>query len=135
YTTLFRSCCVFNKQLQLPDFFDSPTLTSQGLHVWERTFSRSYGTILPSSFTQVLSSALVFSTRSPVSVYSTVVNYLKLRRFSWKSGISYFVGPKTNSSSRLRVMSIRICLDTPPTRLNRDNQRPANLAYSVSPSQ
>ena|SRR5690554_2714107 len=61
------------------------------LHPGERTFSRSYGTILPSSFTQVLSSALVFSTRSPVSVYSTVVYYLKLRRFSWKYGINHFV--------------------------------------------
>jgi len=29
-----------------------------------------------------------------VSVYSTDVNYLKLRRFSWKHGISYFVSHK-----------------------------------------
>jgi hypothetical protein len=91
---VFAECCVFNKQLQLPDFFDSPALTEQVLHAEERTFSRSYGTILPSSFTQVLSSALVFSTRSPVSVYSTVCFYLKLRRFSWKYGISSFVGHK-----------------------------------------
>ena len=43
----------------------SATLNSsirEGLHRRERTFSRSYGTILPSSFTRVLSSALVFST-------------------------------------------------------------------------
>ena len=91
---MFAECCVFNKQLQLPGFFDSPTLTEQVLHARERTFSRSYGTILPSSFTQVLSSASVFSTRSPVSVYSTVVFYLKLRSFSWKSGINHFVDHK-----------------------------------------
>ena len=35
-------------------------------------FSRSYGVILPSSFNMVLSSALVYSTCSPVSVWGTV---------------------------------------------------------------
>ena len=35
-------------------------------------FSRSYGGILPSSFNTVLSSALVFSTCPPVSVWGTV---------------------------------------------------------------
>ena len=46
-----------------------------------RTFSRSYGTILPSSFTRVLSCALVFSTRLPVSVYGTVLYKLWLAAF------------------------------------------------------
>jgi hypothetical protein len=64
---------------------------SKSLHQQGRTFSRSYGTILPSSFTRVLSSALVFSTFPPVSVYGTVTCYLKLRRFSWKHGINTFV--------------------------------------------
>ena len=68
---------------------------SKSHHRQGRTFSRSYGTILPSSFTRVLSSALVFSTFPPVSVYGTVTCYLKLRRFSWKPGISDFTGPKT----------------------------------------
>ena len=31
-------------------------------------------------------------------------------------------------------MNIRICLDILPTRLNRDNQRPDNLTFSVPPS-
>ena len=35
------------------------------------SFSRSYGCILPSSLTTVLSIALVFSTRPPVSVWGT----------------------------------------------------------------
>ena len=65
--------------------------TREGLHQSERTFSRSYGTILPSSFSRVLSSALVFSTRSPVSVWGTVAQYLKLRGFSWKHGINGFI--------------------------------------------
>jgi hypothetical protein len=36
------------------------------------TFSRSYGVILPSSLSRVLSSALGFSPRPPVSVSGTV---------------------------------------------------------------
>ena len=66
------------------------SLESKSHHHSQRTFSRSYGTILPSSFTRVLSSALVFSTRPPVSVWSTIPYNLKLRGFSWKYGIIYF---------------------------------------------
>ena len=46
-------------------FLESSTgisLRSKSDHRHRRAFSRSYGTILPSSFTRVLSSALVFST-------------------------------------------------------------------------
>ena len=71
-------------------------------HQQRRTFSRSYGTILPSSFTRVLSSALGFSPCLPVSVYGTVHSYLKLRRFSWKPGINHFP-LKRGSSSHLRI--------------------------------
>ncbi len=52
-----------------------------GFHTLQRTFSRSYGTILPSSFTRVLSSALVYSTRPPVSVSGTDLNNLTLEAF------------------------------------------------------
>ena len=48
-----------------------------------RTLSRSYGTNLPSSFSRVLSSALEYSSRPPVSVCGTVNVKLKLRGFSW----------------------------------------------------
>ena len=75
----------------------------EGLHRGQRTFSRSYGTILPSSFTRVLSSALVFSTRPPVSVWGTVSDYLKLRGFSWKHGINDF----TTVVARHRVSAYR----------------------------
>lgn len=51
-------------------------------------FSRSYGVILPSSFNMVLSSALVYSTRSPVSVWGTVSSPggspSQFEVFSWK---------------------------------------------------
>ena len=69
----------------------TPTsLESKSHHQQGRTFSRSYGTNLPSSFTRVLSSALGFSPHPPVSVYGTVHYYLKLRSFSWKHGINHF---------------------------------------------
>ena len=60
------------------------------LHTGQHTFSLSYGIILPSSFTRVLSSALVCSTRPPVSVSGTAAINLKLRSFSRKHGINVF---------------------------------------------
>jgi hypothetical protein len=72
----------------------------KGFHLQRRTFSRSYGAILPSSFTQVISHALVFSTCLPVSVCSTVNVHLMLRDFSWKPGITFFspYGPPHHAS-------------------------------------
>ncbi len=114
------------------------SLGSKSHHQSRRTFSRSYGTILPSSFTRVLSSALVFSTRPPVSVWGTVPGYLKLRSFSWKHGINHFVN-FTITRHQLSAFSLkratRIYLSHLPTTLNADNQRRAGLAYSVPPSQ
>jgi hypothetical protein len=59
---------------------------------------------LPSSFTRVLSSALGFSPRPPVSVSGTVSRSLKLRGFSWKQGINHFAS-HGDSSSRLRIVT------------------------------
>ena len=67
-----------------------------------RTFSRSYGTILPSSFTSFLSSALEFSSHPPVSVWGTVKHNLKLRGFSWKHGIDY-LAPEGVATSHLSI--------------------------------
>ena len=54
----------------------------------EHPFSRSYGVILPSYFNMVLSSALVYSTCSPVSVWGTVSSLggspSQFEVFSWK---------------------------------------------------
>ncbi len=47
--------------------------TSKKLPSWRSPFSRSYGGNLPSSFNIVLSSASVFSTCPPVSVWGTVL--------------------------------------------------------------
>ena len=112
----------------------TPTsLESKSHHQQGRTFSRSYGTILPSSFTRVLSSALGFSPHPPVLVWGTVCHYLKLRGFSWKHGIDHFAQKR----ARYHVSGLcsRICLRTLPTRLNRDIQHPDDLAYSVPSSQ
>ena len=96
------------------------------------TFSRSYGAILPSSLTRVLSSALVYSTCLPVSVYGTVTSMNVYEDFPG-SMESTTLQPLRASSSRLNVMRIRICLDPPPTRLNRDFQHPDGLSFSVPP--
>ena len=77
------------------------SLGSKSHHRQRRTFSRSDGAILPSSFTRVLSSALVFSTRPPVSVWGTINRSLKLRGFSWKLGINHFPFVMNGSSSHL----------------------------------
>ena len=60
-------------------------LTSSGreaLHLSEHPLSRSYGANLPSSLTMVLSSALGYSPRPPVSVSSTdTLNLERLEDF------------------------------------------------------
>ena len=61
----------------------------------KRPFSRSYGTILPSSLTWFLSRTLVCSTHPPVSVCGTGRPAPTLRRF--------FSAPRDMSSPRLAV--------------------------------
>ena len=117
-------------------FVTSPSSRREVLHQKRRTFSRSYGANLPSSFTQVLSSALVFSTCPPVSVLGTVLQHLKFRDFSWKRGINHFPHSRRNKFRiRVSTLSVRIYLNALPTCLNRHNHRAADLAFSVLPSQ
>ena len=59
------------------------------LHAQEHPFSRSYGVILPSSLTRVLSHTLGFSPRLPVSVCGTG-SYILTRSFSWQCDVSDF---------------------------------------------
>ena len=87
-TFVFAECCVFDKQSQRPGFCGRHQPSYACSHQCRRTFSRSYGAMLPSSFTRVLSSALEFSSCPPVSVCGTVFMQLKLRGFSWKRGLS-----------------------------------------------
>ena len=94
--------CVFAKQSPGPLLCGSLMLCIVHTHTGEQPFSRSYGFILPSSLTRVISRALVFSTCLPVSVCGT--GYLIfLSSFSWQRGIQDFV-TMFHSSSRLRLV-------------------------------
>src|SRR5690606_29114227 len=73
----------------------------RAIHPKEHPFSRSYGVILPSSLTRVLSITLGFSPRLPVSVCGTGTFYLA-RGFSLQCGIRNF-GTKFPSPSQLRL--------------------------------
>ena len=74
----------------------------------EHPFSLSYGVILPSSLTRVLSRALGFSPHLPVSVCGTGTCILA-RGFSWQFGVNDF-GTTLPSPSHLSVITERICL-------------------------
>ena len=104
------------------------------IHVRRRTFSRSYGTILPSSFTRVISRAWVFSTCPPVSVFSTVVLLSSLRDFSWKQGISYFCCLSTTSSSPLSIIKDPVFPKSSAYQLKPSFHHLDSLAFSVLPS-
>ena len=71
----FAETCVFGKQSAEP-FHCNLTTTAR------RSFSRSYGSILPSSLAEVLPFAFVFSTRPPVSVCGTDGAFHQQPRFS-----------------------------------------------------
>ena len=67
----------------------------EALHRWRHTFSRSYGVNLLSSLATVLSSALVFSTCPPESVYGTVTERTRYEDFLGSMGSTTSPGPKT----------------------------------------
>ena len=77
----FAETCVFDKQ--------SPGPIHCGWYCYQHPFSRSYGVILPSSLTTVLSLALGYSPHPPVSVCGTGTFNLD-RNFSRQCEISYF---------------------------------------------
>jgi hypothetical protein len=83
------------------------------MHPKKHPFSRSYGVILPSSLTRVLSHTLGFSPRLPVSVCGTGTFFLA-RGFSWQCGIRNF-GTIFPSPSQLEVSGNGICLAAPLT--------------------
>ena len=86
----FAETCVFGKQSAGPFHCGPRWLQVYTFHLQGRSFSRSYGSILPSSLTRVLPIALVFSTRLPVSVCGTDTNFSSLRGFSWQYGLNHF---------------------------------------------
>ena len=107
------------------------SLRSKYAHPKWHPFSRSYGVILPSSLTRVLSNALGYSPHPPVSVYGTVCIY---------SHLEAFLGSRGSITSVLRHgitsrdKETRICLCLIPTSLHRDIQHPDDLPSCVPPS-
>ncbi len=97
----------------------------------EHPFSRSYGVILPSSLTRVLSITLGFSPRLPVSVCGTGTSRLA-RGFSWQCGIRNF-GTIIPSSSQLSLYDERICLLISLTAWTRISSSALTLSYCVPP--
>ena len=104
----------------------------EGLHRQGHPLFRSYGASLPSSFARVISSTLGSSPRLPVSVLvripvgSIEVFLGSLIRISWRTR-------RIVSPLRLGVVRPRICLRSPPTRLDQHDQRLADLSLLRHP--
>ena len=111
-----------------------PNSGREVLHPGGHRLSRSYAVILPSSFAKIHSSTLGFSPCLRVSVYGTGTQSSTLRGFSWKYGISHFVGQNCPSYSLLGVKKKRICLSLPPTGLNQVIRHLADLPSFVTTS-
>ena len=112
--------------------FNSSIIKSNVFTYQGYPFSRSYGVILPSSLTRVLSSASGYSPCLPVSVCGTITCCLN-RGFSWQHGCSHFMG-QSPSSSLLGPKEERICLLLQPTSLNRLFHQTDDLPSCVPPS-
>ena len=82
--------CVFAKQSQKPLYCRPLMLSLCGFTLAGHPLFRSYGAILPSSLRRVISSALVYSTSLPVSVYGTVTHLTHLNGFSRQCSINQF---------------------------------------------
>jgi hypothetical protein len=96
-----------------------------------RPFSRSYGTILPSSLTRVSSLTSVFSTCPPVSVIGTGTRILP-RGFSWRHGIGDLPA-LSQLASHLALTLLRIFLQRLATCLPQDDHRLGSLTLPRPP--
>ena len=107
------------------------TAALAGLHPQEHPFSRSYGVILPSSLTRVLSLTLGFSPRLPVSVCGTGTSRLA-RGFSWQCEIRNFArNALPITAQRIRK---RICLLPRLAAWTRSTNGVHSLSSCVPPS-
>ena len=92
-------------------------------------FSRSYRVNLPSSLTTNHSSALVYSTRSRVSVYGTGGLRVKLSGFSRRHAyVHYRRGPKALPYYQVRLKVRTSLYLSAPTPFNRLFRQPAALS-------
>ena len=97
-----------------------------------RPFSRSYGTILPSSLTRVSSLTSVCSTCPPVSVIGTGTRILP-RGFSRRHGIGDSPAVKPAGIAPRVKTPWRICQPRLATRLPQDNHRLGSLSLPRPP--
>jgi hypothetical protein len=128
----FAETCVFVKQSPGPDHCGSLTLILYILTLPEHPFSLSYGVILPSSLTRVLSRALGFSPHLPVSVCGTGTRFLA-RGFSWQFGINDFA-TLFHSPSHFRLYVRRFCLPDTLRAWTHSSNRALHLSSCVTPS-
>ena len=92
-------------------------------------FSRSYRVNLPSSLTTNHSSALVYSTRSRVSVYGTGDIMVELSGFSWRHGYVHCrIVPKDAPYCQVRIGERTSLFSSAPTPFNRLFRQPAALS-------
>ena len=121
-TYVLAETCVFGKQLPGPIHCGSTQFPTFLLSLLDHPFSRSYGVILPSSLTIVLSLTLGFSPRPPVSVSGTGTYIICPRSFSWKFGVTKFrLDRSPHFTITLQLFSIAhfttyqpLCLDQNP---------------------
>ena len=91
----FADTCVFAKQSPGPILCGPLGLPSHKRFTYHGLpFSRSYGDILPSSFSMDHSRTLGFSPRLRVSVYGTVSLRAPPRGFSWRYDYEPLAGPE-----------------------------------------
>ena len=115
--------------------FSATTRRSEGkpLHDRRHTFSRSYGVILPSSLTRVLSRALGYSPRPPESVCGTDAKGAQYAAFLGSLGspsVPACAGPHHLSGIRTTVCPYRVLM-VHPTGLNAQPCSALGLPYSV----
>src|SRR4051794_33911776 len=101
-----------------------------------RPFSRSYGTILPSSLTRVSSLTSVCSTCPPVSVIGTGTRILP-RGFSWRHGIGDSpavkpagIAPRVKTPLRISLQRLATCLPQDAPRLGSLSRPPPPTCHN-----
>src|SRR5581483_3043531 len=128
----FAETCVFGKQSLGPFHCGHLRLVPRrDVTLLWRPFSRSYGAILPSSFSRVLPIALVFSTCPPVSV---LVRARPTSLDAFLGGMASRTSPYAGSTSCLRLSGRRISLSPALHAYPRSTIAWVPLAYPVPPS-
>ena len=125
--------CVFAKQS-----LDAILCGRIGLGLYTLTYYRhplfrSYGVILPSSFSVNHSSTLGYSPRLPVSDYGTVTPDPTMRGFSWQSACESLDGGLRPLRRRLSTIRVFYPPET-STALHRHNHYPTDYSLLRPPS-